>query len=150
MTAREQIQAWEGLRLSPYLDCCSRSWRECTCAVKGKLTIGYGHNLDDKPIPREVAELLFEHDYRDAEADLVRALPWVPELAPPRGAVLISLVFNLGSVGLLKFRKMLAALRAGDYSLAAFELNDSIRATQVGERGVKEAEQLRTGTWQQP
>lgn len=148
MTAREQIKRHEGLRLSPYLDCCGATWRDCTCAVKGHLTIGYGHNLDDKPIPKEVADLLFESDYLDTESDLSRHLPWAADVNEPRRGVLLNMAYNLGAAGLVRFRRMLAALQATDYNLASVEMLDSQWAGQVGPRARELAEQMRSGVWQ--
>ena len=57
------------------------------------------------------------------------------------------LAFNLGISGLLKFKKMLAALLQLDYSMAASEMLDSKWAEQVGSRADDLAKQMRTGEW---
>ncbi len=112
----------EGLRLKPYRD------------GAGKLTIGYGRNLDDGGISAAEAELLLEHDIARAKADLNRALPWWRGLPAPQRRGLLNVVFNLGLPRLLGFKKMLAALRNGDGEQAAEEALDSIWARQVGAR----------------
>lgn len=47
MTIQHQLIRHEGERLKPYMDCCGKSWRDCQCIDKGKLTIGVGRNLAD-------------------------------------------------------------------------------------------------------
>ncbi len=112
----------EGLRLELYVDSV------------GKRTIGYGHNLDDLGISEQIAELVLEEDFASAAADLNRSLPWWKELPEPRRRGLLNMAFNLGLTRLLKFEKMLAALKAGDGEHAAIEALDSDWAKQVGKR----------------
>ncbi len=112
----------EGLRLKPYI--CSA----------GKTTIGYGRNLDDVGITVREAEILLENDIARAIADLNRALPWWHDLPELWQRGLQNQCFNLGLTKLLKFKKMLAALEAGDGERAALEALDSVWAGQVGER----------------
>jgi lysozyme len=51
-----------------------------------------------------------------------------------RQDVLADMAFNLGVGGLMDFRRMLAAARAGAYDLAAAEMLASDWASQVGAR----------------
>lgn len=62
-----------------------------------------------------------------------------------RGFVLLNMAFNLGLAGLLKFKKMLAAVEAGNYPLAAAEMRNSLWAKQVKGRAVELEDQMRTG-----
>ena len=112
----------EGLRLKPYI--CSA----------GKTTIGYGRNLDDVGITVREAEILLENDIARAIADLDRALPWWHDLPESWQRGLLNMAFNLGLTRLLGFKKMLAALEAGDGERAALEALDSVWSGQVGER----------------
>ncbi len=112
----------EGLRLEPYNDSVD------------KLTIGYGRNLDDVGITEREAEFLLENDLRRSLADLDRALPWWHGLSEASRRGLVNMCFNLGLPRLLTFKKMLAALQAGDGDLAADEALDSKWAGQVGDR----------------
>jgi len=112
----------EGLRLKPY-----------RCSA-GKLTIGYGRNLEDVGITEAEAEILLEHDIRRSLADLDRALPWWRGLPAPQQRGLINMRFNLGLTRLLGFKKMLAALQAGNGKLASEEALSSKWADQVGAR----------------
>ena len=113
------LQRDEGLRLKPYRDSV------------GKLTIGFGRNLDDVGITEREAEILLDNDIAKTVADLDRALPWWRDLPPFRQRGLINMAFNLGLPRLLTFKKMLTALEAGDGERAAIEALDSIWAGQV-------------------
>jgi lysozyme len=44
------------------------------------------------------------------------------------------MVFNIGANGVERFRKMIAAIEAGDYRLAAAEMQNSRWFNQVGAR----------------
>lgn len=111
----------EALTLKPY---------HCSA---GKLTIGYGRNLEDNGISYEVAELMKAEDISAAD-NFLSAQAWYKELSGVRKAVLISMYFNLGWPRLTGFRKFLKALLAEDYNTAHDEMLDSRWALQVGVR----------------
>jgi len=133
MTLVEALQRDEGLRLAMYRD------------AVGVNTIGYGHNLDAKPISKHAADVILDDDIRDATADVLRALPWTAQLDPPRFDAFVNLAFNLGIDGLLKFRHFLAAAQAGSWATAAMELRDSTWFCQVGDRGARVVAQIFDG-----
>lgn len=135
MNAREQLQRDEGLKLKPYLD------------TVGKLTIGYGRNLDDVGISLAEAELMLDHDMSRAAAAVLARIPWAHTLDEVRFAVLVNMAFA-GIGTLLTFKKMLAAMERRDWSTAAKELLDSKYRRQVGMRAERLAKQLETGEWQ--
>src|SRR5690349_23604373 len=58
----EQLERDEAKRNRPYRDSV------------GKLTIGVGHNLDDKPISDRAVRVILEDDVADARRDLQTAL----------------------------------------------------------------------------
>ena len=128
----EQLVLHEGLKLNPY-----------RCPA-GKLTIGVGRNLEDKGISMAEALFLLRNDVEEVRTQLER-YPWYTQLDPVRQKVLIDMAFNLGIGGLMQFRKMLAALEAGDYGKTADEMLDSKWARQVGKRAQRLAEMMRTG-----
>ena len=128
----ESIKLGEGKRLKPY---------RCTA---GKLSIGYGRNLDDVGITDEEAEYLLMHDIERAEKDTEK-LQCYKKLNQTRKDVLIEMVFNMGLPRVLGFKKMLAALDAGDYSEAANQALDSKWAIDVGERAKRLAYFMRVG-----
>lgn len=133
-TAREMIKRHEGLRLKPY---------RCTA---GKLTIGYGRNLEDKGIRQSEAETMLENDINSTVMILSCShnVPWAV-LNDARKAAILDLAFNLGIGGLYKFKRMLSALRSQHYYRAAAELLDSRYATQVATRAKELATIIETG-----
>lgn len=132
----EQLKRHEGLRLKPYY---------CTA---GKLTIGYGRNLEDKGISENEAELMLSSDIHEVQDDLSKRLPVYSKLNQARKDALVNMAFNLGVSGLLKFKKMIAALDDEDFNLASKEMVDSKWAHQVGDRSIELAMQIRTGNYQ--
>lgn len=123
----------EGLRLKPY---------KCTA---GKVTIGYGRNLDDVGISKAEAEAMLRADVTDVVAEITRKLDWFGDLSPQRQRALINMGFNLGVPRLMRFQKMLRALQGGDFERAADEALDSRWAKQVGARALRIAEMIREG-----
>lgn len=130
--AAPMVRKHEGLRLKPY---------RCTA---GKLTIGYGRNLDDVGITEREADILLSADLADAHDDLVN-FSWWAGLSPQRKAAMIDMRFNLGPGRFRGFRKMLGALSDGDYDAAARELLESRYAQQVGQRAETLAELIECG-----
>ncbi len=123
--AGEMIKRHEGLKLKPY---------RCTA---GKLTIGYGRNLDDRGITEHEAELLLATDLAQITGELDRYLPWWQSLPQAAKEVLVDMAYNLGTSGLLKFKKTLAALQAKRWKEAAIEMLNSRWAKQVGPRAIE-------------
>lgn len=117
----ETIKRHEGLRLKPY-----------TCTA-GKLTIGYGRNLEDVGISEKEAEQLLMNDIRSVENSLFQ-YPWFTNLSFTRQAIIINMAFNLGIPRLLQFKKMIAALEQHNYPEASYQMLDSKWAKQVGNR----------------
>ena len=130
---RERIKKGEGFSLLPY---------KCTA---GKVTIGYGHNLQDCGISREIAESLLDQDITDAKLDLFEAFPWIREMDYARQGVMIEMVFNMGIKRFKGFKKMLAACQKGEWDKAADEMLDSEWHKQVKKRAETLAEIIRKG-----
>ena len=142
---REQIIRHEGLSLSAY-----------RCPA-GALTIGYGHNLDARPIwdiqedcriSRAMADSLLRSDLKDTAERLDTALPWWRSLNEPRQAVILNMAYQMGVGGLLKFRRTLAAVQAGDWDNAAqYMLESKWARNDSPKRAIEMAEQMKTGKW---
>lgn len=128
----DQLKRHEGFRGAPYL---------CTA---GKVTIGYGRNLEANPMTEEEAELLLVNDVDRVIGELRQHID-LKQLTPARQAVLINMCFNLGLGGLLKFRNMWAAINREDWQRAADEMLDSRWAQQVGRRAQELAQQMEAG-----
>jgi len=125
----------EGLRLKPY-----------RCPA-GKLTIGVGRNLEATGISRIEAAFLLRNDIERCETEIINLLgPEVwDSLSEPRQRVLINMCFNLGINGLALFKRMLQALKEGDYEKAADEMLDSQWARQVTARVYRLDQMMRAG-----
>ena len=134
-TLLAQIKKHEGKELFPYQD------------TVGKWTIGHGRNLTDNGITDAEALMMLTHDVGVAEMELDRALPWATALDWVRYNVLVEMSFNLGISRLLRFKKTLAYLEAGQYDSTATEMLDSRWARQVGVRAVTLSKQMRSGNW---
>ena len=132
---KNMTKTFEGLRLKPY---------KCTA---GKLTIGYGRNLEDVGISQAEADMMFERDFAQAESEVKRLLrvngiDWEC-LIEQRFYVLTDMMFNMGYDRLSKFKKMLYALKKGLYEDVANEMLDSVWAKQVGNRATQLAALMR-------
>lgn len=132
LLATRLIKQHEGLRLKPY---------ECTA---GKLSIGYGRNLDDNGISEVEADALLNNDL-DSVCVRLESQDFWPSICVARQAVLMDMCFNLGWPRLSRFRKMLAALRVADFEAASVEMLDSVWARQVGQRAKTLAAIMRSG-----
>lgn len=120
MNYKDLVKKHEGFSQYPY---------RCP---SGKLTIGYGRNLEDCGITQEEAEYLLEMDLDRHSEELDKVITW----AVPNDvyAVLMDMHYNLGHSKFMTFRKMLAALKMHDYKTAAKEMLNSKWAQQVPNR----------------
>ena len=150
------LKLHEGYRKWPY---------RCT---SGKLTIGYGRNLDDKGISdielgqlerigdlnpedfgisKQGAELLLINDIREVWWECQRHIPAFKDLGDVRRAVLIDMAINMGMRRLLRFVKTLAFIGSGEYVEAADEMLRSDWAVQVKGRAIRLAQMMRSDKW---
>jgi lysozyme len=124
----------EGIRLKPYHD------------SKGKLTIGYGRNLDDVGISSNEALMLLTNDIEHVVSRLDGLIPWWRNLNEIRQRVVINMMFNLGPGKFMGFRKALAAMENGNFEEAAKQILDSLAARELPERYGRLAKMMRDGT----
>lgn len=129
---RSQLERHEGLRLKPYLD------------TVGKLTVGYGRNLEDVGISRDEADFMLDNDMDQVERQL-ETVDEYRDLEPVRQTVIANMAFNLGFAGLMGFKNMWSAIDRRDWDRAAKEMLNSKWARQVGVRAVELSEIMRTG-----
>ena len=130
----QDLVKFEGLSLKVY---------KCT---SGKLTIGYGRNLEDNGISKKEAELMMIFDISRLIMELDRRVNfWKGEPVNVR-IVILQMAFQLGIGGLLGFKRFLAALKERDYKLAKKEMLDSRWAKQTPNRVNELAKYLDTPT----
>ncbi len=153
----QQLIRHEALRLKAY-----------KCPAE-KLTIGVGRNLDDvgltpselQMIRQRKSDWVFGDDITEAEAlamlrnDIIRVRSELRTvvygfdgLTPERQRALADMCFNLGLSRFSKFKKMLAAVEAGDFARASAEMKDSRWARQVGDKPGQRAHNLMTMMWE--
>ena len=106
-------------------------------------TIGYGHNLRDKPITKKAADQIFLDDLMDVQLEVMHVFPWYADLTTPRQWVILDMCFNVGLGGLKKFEKFLKAVELGNYDTAADEMLDSLWAKQIKSRAMELAQMMR-------
>jgi lysozyme len=117
----------------------------------GFWTIGVGRLIDRRKGGRltdEEVDFLLANDIKAKTAEVAASLPWVVQLNEQRQAVLVSMAFQMGTAGLLKFKNTLAAVRAGDYAAAQRGMLNSLWAQQTPKRAKRMADQMLTGEWQ--
>ena len=142
----KQLEIHEGKKLKSYI------------CPGGYLTVGVGHNLEANPAIQELGRKIDQVDMEitDDEAvmllgkDIDRFTSEVKSnisdfdsLSEPRQHVLIDMAFNLGTQGLLEFKRMLKAIREQDFIRAADEMLDSKWARQVKGRSDRLARMMR-------
>lgn len=135
---RKQLMRQEGFRSYAYQD------------SEGYWTIGYGRLIDQRlggGITEQEAMILLDGDISRARQEAFTAWPWLITLDATRQDVVTNMVFNIGIPRLSGFKKMLAALQAGDYNEAANQMLDSKWAQQVGLRASELSQQMRTGRY---
>ena len=147
---RDQLKINKGLRLQPYY--CS----------KNKLTIGVGRCIETNPFTAEEEKVigdwrhgiskcsamyLLQNDVKKIYKELKLKLKFFKDLDGERQYALIDMAFNLGVFGLLRFSKMLEALKNKEYLLASKECLNSKYAKDVGERANRIANIIATGVY---
>lgn len=140
----------EGLRLKPYI-----------CPA-GKLTIGIGRNTEENPftkeelarignwkngITREQAYWLCQNDIERCIKELRNNLIWFEKLDAERKYALVDMCFQLGIIGLLKFKRTLGSIAKGNYELAAEQVLESKYAKQTPDRAKRISNLIKTGRW---
>lgn len=121
----------EGYRKVPYYD------------TVGKLTGGYGRNLDDIGISEPEAEMMLSNDIHTAVLEVHRTIPNIQQKPWQIRLGIYNMAFNMGITRLLQFTNMLEALDRDDWERVADEALDSRWADQVGERAQRIARLFR-------
>jgi len=106
----------------------------------GKQTIGYGHLLTEDDdfaegiiYDKTLLEDIFEKDFAIAVKGATELLKEYT-VAPLAREVIIEMVYQLGKVGVAKFKNMFAALKEYDYTRAAAEMLNSAWYRQTPSR----------------
>jgi lysozyme len=131
-------------------------------------TVGVGRNLEAlgltdqelKYLGMESMDEIYETELSDADVEYLLSndidrvvdeindnFEWFAGLNDVRKEVVVNMVFNLGLPRFKQFKKMIAAIKDGDFDRASREGMDSRWYTQVGDRGPRLMVALLTGQW---
>jgi len=135
MIIHEQLKRHEGFEAKPY---------KCS---EGKLTIGYGFNIE-AGIDEDTAELLLMKQVSKIQLQLLGKYEWYRYLPDPRRDVITNMAFNLGVGGFSKFKKMIKAIEDKDNKEVVNQMLDSKWAHQVKGRAYELADQWRDNLYQ--
>lgn len=149
MTIEQFIEKHEGRRKKPYPD----------TSKPPKMTIGVGWNMDDNPLPKNIADYLKKHgEITDAMIDLLLSLsvknaisdcldlfPTWDNISLNRRMALIDFVFQLGKTRASKFVHTIAAINTGRWEDAAENMKESVWFKQVPQRAQEVTEMLEVG-----
>jgi lysozyme len=129
----------EGLRLMMYRD------------TKGILTIGYGHNLQARPITKRAAQAILEDDMEATEDELLALFPWVVELDPVRQMAVFDMAYNMGANKLKNEfstppNGSMCRIERGEFAAAGTQLRQSKWYDDVGSRAERVIRMLETGS----
>jgi len=113
MNIENYIIKHEGIRLKPYL-----------CPA-GKLTIGVGRNIEDNGISEDEAIYILKNDIKRCESELREIFDNFDLFDENKKTALIDIIFQLGKPRFLKFKKMIRAIKKGDWQESVRELKDS-------------------------
>ena len=91
----------------------------------GKLTVGWGHNIEDNGISNAIAEAILDEDIDESLADLNKLFPNFFLLPQTVQLVLADMRFNLGHNRFRTFKNMIAAVECQDWPQMVFEMEDS-------------------------
>lgn len=129
----KQIKEHEGLVLKPY---------KCTA---NKLTIGYGHNLEDNGLSKTACEFILFEDIDEAKKNLyaVFTRKFFENLSNNQKIALIDMMFNLGLSRFLTFKKFILAVKNKDFIKASAEIINSKAYQQNKFRYKKLSEQIK-------
>ena len=128
----KQIKEHEGLVLKPY---------KCPA---GKLTIGYGHNLEDNGLTKTACEYILIEDIEESKRNLyaIFTKDFFDTLKDNQKIALIDMMFNLGLSRFLTFKKFILAVKQKSFDRASVEIIHSKAYTQAKRRYQLLAEQI--------
>lgn len=105
----------------------------------GNPTIGYGSLL---PLSEEEAELILNFRLNRFISNVKSSL-YDLEIKDEAWDILFHMAYQMGVGGLLKFKKMIKALRDQDYKTASIEMLDSRWAKQTPNRAARLSNKMR-------
>jgi lysozyme len=145
MSIAKLLMFEEGLRFEVYY--CSEKYP--TIGIGWKIG-GKNQPLEDfkrMQISEEAALAQCKNEVSDLAMNLHCVINCWQELSEARQAVLISMAYQMGIVGLMRFKKMIAAIEMGDFVEAAQEGMNSRWANQTYARANRHMRMMITDDW---
>ncbi len=105
----------------------------------GNPTIGYGTLL---PLSEDEAELILNHRLNRFISNVKSSL-YDLDIKEEAWDILFHMAYQMGVGGLLKFKRMIKALRDQDYKTASIEMLDSRWAKQTPNRALRLSNEMR-------
>lgn len=139
MDLKQQLEKDEGRSKFVYLD------------TLGFKTIGIGKLVDSRKgggLSDSEIDFIFNNSVKTATEGLQRGAAWTVQLDEVRRNALVNMTFQMGVEGVMAFRKMLAAMQAGNWEQAYREAKNSKWAQQTPLRAERIARQILTGVVQ--
>ena len=109
---------------------------KCTAGVD---TFGHGFTY----ITEQESMNILANRIPKKHLDLMDRLDWYPDLPPMVQGVIIEMTYQLGTSGMLKFKKMIANMKAKKWKEAGEEMKDSLWYRQTKSRCEKLANIVR-------
>lgn len=126
----EELAEHEGYRDTAYLD------------TEGYITIGKGLNISSVPFSEDLLEIEFRRRVENHIEATKMVFDDYDQFPENRQRALCNLMFNIGLKSFLGFKKMIEAVKAGDWERAADEMIDSRWAVQVGQARSEDLEMM--------
>lgn len=145
MNIEKLLRFEEGFRADPYY--CSEKYP--TIGIGWKIG-GKNQPLEDfkwMQISREAALAQCKSEANDLAMNLHCVIECWQELSEARQAVLISMAYQMGIGGLMKFKKMIAAIEAGDFVEASQQGMNSLWANQTYARANRHMRMMLIDDW---
>lgn len=145
MNIEKLLRFEEGFRADPYY--CSEKYP--TIGIGWKIG-GKNQPLEDfkwMQISEEAALAQCKNEVSDLAMNLHCVIKCWQDLSEARQAVLISMAYQMGIGGLMRFKKMIAAIEVNDFVEAAQQGMNSLWANQTYARANRHMRMMLTDDW---
>ncbi len=109
----EEIALAEGWRSEVYLDSL------------GKETIGFGFLVKELNLTKEEGMIILKRYVNERIESISKTQKWVLDMPPQIQKVFVSMVYQMGLSGVLRFKKMIAYMKESNWRMASVEMLDS-------------------------
>ena len=133
MNIKDLLIKHENIKNKPYDDATGKELKQGD-AIKGKITIGVGRNIQDNGLSEDEIIYLLSNDIERCITELKTIFPNFDELPKNIRMALIDMNFNLGKSRFLTFKKMIQAVKNRNWKQMIKEMKDSHWCEQLPNR----------------